>query len=88
MGLVIWAALQYAEILTYLPYLTLNSNMNNNKVQQFFRLGKIWEQLNICQFQVNKRITSEKNNTVPQFHPKSGDISYVFFIGVRTEIWL
>lgn len=46
-GLIFWAALQYSE--TH----TLNSNVNNKKVQQFFRLEKISEQLNSCQFQVN-----------------------------------
>jgi len=77
-GLIFWAASQYSKILTYPPYHTLNSNVNNKEAQQFFRLEKISEQLNCCQFQVNKRIMSEKNNTVPQCHPDSEDISYKF----------
>lgn len=46
-GLIFWAASQYSE--TH----TVNSNVNNKKVRQFFRLEKILEQLNSCQFQVN-----------------------------------
>jgi len=64
-GLIFWAASQYSEILTYPPYHTLNSDVNNKKVQQFFWLEKISEQLNNCQFQVNKQSMSDKNNAVP-----------------------